>query len=134
MKKEAEPDSVAFASEMANSLLFAHAIKSEELEGVKELLATWLTKWSEQTRRAADSVQWPNEEQSAALLSQNSALSAEVKELREALEKIEQGLCCRGEQDQDHYCPNCDNSLFNCHAVARAALNHQNTPRGNDSL
>ena len=41
--------------------------------------------------------------------------------LAEALQKIVSGLNCRG-TDNAHYCPNCDNSLFDLREIARSAL------------
>jgi hypothetical protein len=35
-----------------------------------------------------------------------------IARLRAALERAEEGLQCGGHRDRDHYCPNCDNSLW----------------------
>jgi hypothetical protein len=40
------------------------------------------------------------------------AQKAEIERLRAALERAEEGLQCGGHRDRDHYCPNCDNSLW----------------------
>lgn len=42
--------------------------------------------------------------------------------IKEALEKIIAGLSCGGTDNSAHYCPNCDNSLFNVQEIARSAL------------
>ena len=52
-------------------------------------------------------------------------LRSNYERLRAALERLEEGLQCgggHGALNTDHYCPNCDNSLFRLHEIAREAL------------
>ena len=55
-------------------------------------------------------------------------LRSNYERLRAALERLEEGLQCgggHGALNTDHYCPNCDNSLFRLHEIAREALREE---------
>ncbi|HRE44835.1 MAG TPA: hypothetical protein PKY87_12825 [Terricaulis sp.] len=54
-------------------------------------------------------------------------LKREADRMRGALEKLDLLMKCRPHTGDDnaHYCPNCDNSLWAAKEVIRAALSHQ---------
>lgn len=51
-----------------------------------------------------------------------TSYSSENSRLRTALMAAKEGLLCRGEPNRDHYCPNCDNSMYKVREVIEAAL------------
>lgn len=55
-----------------------------------------------------------------ALVAQAASLQARVKELEEGVEQLIEDLTCR--PHCGHYCQNCDRSLFNAKARARALV------------
>lgn len=52
---------------------------------------------------------------------------ARLEECERALTEIADRLNCRGDPTSAHYCPNCDNSLYNVREIARAALEPKRT-------
>jgi hypothetical protein len=55
------------------------------------------------------------------------ALEQRVSELEEALRQADEAMTCRRDDDA-HYCPNCDNSLYEARGKIRAALNREPNP------
>jgi hypothetical protein len=55
------------------------------------------------------------------------ALEQHVSELEEALRRADEAMTCRRDDDA-HYCPNCDNSLYEARDKIRAALNREPSP------
>jgi hypothetical protein len=54
-------------------------------------------------------------------------LEQHVSELEEALRRADEAMTCRRDDDA-HYCPNCDNSLYEARDKIRAALNREPSP------
>lgn len=48
-------------------------------------------------------------------------LTSAIERKDAALRKLDEALTCRRDDDA-HYCPNCDNSLYSAREIARAAL------------
>jgi hypothetical protein len=55
------------------------------------------------------------------------ALEQHVSALEEALRQADEAMTCRRDDDA-HYCPNCDNSLYEARGKIRAALNREPNP------
>lgn len=88
------------------------------------MTADW---WNKRAASEADSVGRGNENQSAVPVSENPevvSLRSRLREAEEALRQALDELTCGADDDQDgaHFCPRCDNSLFDAKARVKAAL------------